>query len=93
MKTSLARLFSEKCPQKALPTVIAALVETEDGQRLIAFFKDEFDLDMNSDPFISMTQHGITIDAVFMRKLEHSKLQIYVSYFSYHKPIITCLSI
>ena len=31
--------------------VIGTLVATEDGQRFIAFFKDEFDLDMNShDP-------------------------------------------
>ena len=63
VKKSLAKLFSEKCPQKALRSIIGTrsvvdtLVATEDGQRLIAFFKDEFDLDMNSDPlFISATQ-------------------------------------
>ena len=30
-----------------LRSVIGTLVATEDGQRLIAFFNDEFDLDMN----------------------------------------------
>ena len=42
-------------------SVIGTLFATEDGQRLISFFKDEFDLDMNSDPSISTTQHRTTI--------------------------------
>ena len=41
--------------------VIGTLVATENGQRLIAFFKDEFDLYMHSDPFISTSQHRTTI--------------------------------
>ena len=77
MKTSLARLFSEKFPQKALRSVIGTqsiigpftlcldysksrsvigtLIATEDGQRLVALFKVEFELDMNSDPCIFTT--------------------------------------
>ena len=47
-------------------SVIGTLVATKKGQRLVAFFKDEFDLDMNSDKSISTTQYGTTIDAVFM---------------------------
>ena len=54
-------------------SVIGTLVATEDGKRLIEFFKDEFDLDMNSDPSISTTQYGITIEAVFMREPKHLK--------------------
>ena len=45
-------------------SVIGTLVATEVGQRVIAFVKNEFDLDMNSDPSISTTQHGTRIDAV-----------------------------
>ena len=63
------------------------------SQRLIAFFKDEFDLGMNSDPSISMTQHGTKIDAVFQLGLEHLKSQVRVSHCSYHKPIVTCISL
>ena len=36
----------------ATRSVIGTLVATKDGQRHIAFCKDEFDLDMNSDPAI-----------------------------------------
>ena len=58
-------------------SVIGTLVGTKDSQRLITFFKDKFDLDMNSDPSICTTQHGITIDVVFQRGLEHSKSEVY----------------
>ena len=64
-------------------SVIGTLVETG----------DEFDLGMNSDSSISTIQHGTTIDAVFMRRLEYLKSQVYVSYFRYHKSIVTCLSL
>ena len=58
-------------------SVIGTLVGTEDGQRLIlAFFKDEFHIDINSDPSISTTQHGTTTDAVFMRGLQHLKSKV-----------------
>ena len=69
-------------------SVTGTLIATEDGQRLIAFFKDEFDLllGMNFALSISTIQHGTTIDAVFMRKLEYLNSQVYVSYFSY--PIV-----
>ena len=94
VKTSLARLLSGKCPQKALRSVIGTRSIGRNGQRLIVLFKDEFDLqlDMNSDPCISTNQHRTTIDVVFMRGIEHSKSQVWVSYFSHQKPIETCLS-
>ena len=68
--------------------VIGAFVATEDGQRLIAFFKDEFDLDMTLIPPFPRPSSGTTIDAVFIRRLAHSKSQVYVLYFSYQKPIV-----
>ena len=102
----LVRLFSEKCHEKALRAVIGlswsvigirqvigTLVASEDGQRrLIAFFKDEFDLNTNSDLFISTSQHGTTTHAVFQQGLQNFKSQVYMSYFSDHKPIVTCVS-
>ena len=57
-------------------SVIGTLNATEDRQR--SFFKDEFELDMNSDLSISMTEHGTTIYAVFQRG---------------HRPIVICLSL
>ena len=44
---------------------------------------------MNNDPQESTTKYGTTIDAVFSRYLENIKFQTYVSYFSYHKPIVS----
>ena len=73
--------------------LIGTLVATKHDQRLISFFKGESDLDMSSDPSISMTQHETTKDGVFMRGLEHLKSQVYVPYFSYHKLIVTCLNL
>ena len=68
-------------------------MQLKTGQRLIVFLKDEFDLDKNSDHFISTTEHGTKIDTVFLRGLEHLKSEVCMSYFSYHKPIVTCLSL
>ena len=84
-----------QCPDYSEPrSVITILIVTEDPPRLIAFFKNGFDLHTNyHDPSISTTQHGTTIDTVFMRGLYHLKSQIDVSYLSYHKPILTYLSL
>ena len=53
---------------------IGTLVASKDGQRLIAFFEDEFDFDMISDPSIPTTQHESTVNAVFIQGLENLKL-------------------
>ena len=75
LKGSLSTLFSQKCSQKPLRSVIdtcpvigtrpiiGTLVATENGQRLIALFKDELDMNYNSDPSISTIQHRTAIDA------------------------------
>ena len=91
VKTSLARLFSERCPQNALRSVIGpGPINTRPVtgiQPVIGTL-----VDMNSDASISTTQRGTTID-LLTRELEHLKLKVYVSYFSYYKPITTCLSL
>ena len=60
---------NEKVLRSVISTrpVIDTLVATKNDQRLITFFKDEFDLDMNTDPSISTTQHRTTINAVSER--------------------------
>lgn len=59
---------------------------------LVDFLKTKFDLNMSNDPNESTTKYGTTIDAVFVRYLGNSfQSKIFVSYFSYHKPIVSFL--
>jgi len=44
---------------------------------------------MNDDPTIPTTKSGTTIDGIFTRYLQDVQSQNYITYFSYHKPIIT----
>jgi len=48
---------------------------------------------MNNNPTIPTTRSGTTIDAIFTRYLNNVQSQNYISYFSYHKPIITVVPI
>ena len=58
---------------------------------LIQFLLEEFDLKINNDPTMSTTRFNTTIDAVFSRYLDKIESQMFVSYFSYHKPIVTMI--
>ncbi|KAL4123326.1 hypothetical protein QTP88_015523 [Uroleucon formosanum] len=64
---------------------------SEDGQLLINFLRVTLELQMNNDRNEPITRHGTTIDAVFSRFLSNFNSKIYVSYFSYHKPIVSVL--
>lgn len=63
------------------------------SERLTTFLSEKLNLKMNNDPQESTTKYGTTIDAVFSRYLEDIKSQTYVSYFSYHKPIVSMINI
>ena len=63
------------------------------SERLTTFLSEKLNLKMNNDPQESTTKYGTTIDAVFSRYLEDIKSQTYVSYFSYHKPIVSMIKI
>jgi len=63
----------------------------EKTEPLIGFLKDKLDLVMSNDKNQSTTKYGTTIDAVFSRYLEKFESRIFVSYFSYHKPIVCFL--
>lgn len=59
---------------------------------MITFLKETLNLNMNSDRQVSTTRGGTVIDAVFERYLNTLQSQTYVSYFSYHKPIVSIIS-
>ncbi|GFU96092.1 uncharacterized protein TNCV_4686841 [Trichonephila clavipes] len=67
---------------------------SKDGQLLANFLQDKLELQMNkvnnnrNEP---TTRHGTTTDTVFFRYLSNFHSKTYVSYFSYHKPIVSVL--
>lgn len=62
-----------------------------EAQPLIDFLQDKFQLTLNSDRMISTTRSGTTIDAVFCRYLDGLKSRTYITYFSYHKPLVSVI--
>ncbi|KAE9544494.1 hypothetical protein AGLY_000035 [Aphis glycines] len=64
-----------------------------ESQPLTDFLRQKFNLTMNNNPTIPTTRSGTTIDAIFTRYLNNVQSQNYISYFSYHKPIITVVPI
>lgn len=63
----------------------------ETSKPLIDFLKDKLNLTMSNDKNITTTRYGTTIDAVFTRYLARFYSRVFVSYFSYHKPIVSFL--
>lgn len=58
---------------------------------LIEFLNETLDLTMSNDRKCSTTKYKTTIDAVFTRYLHKFQSEIFVSYFSYHRPIVSFL--
>ncbi|GFX58920.1 hypothetical protein TNCV_806241 [Trichonephila clavipes] len=61
------------------------------AEPLIAFMNDELKLEMNTNQNVSTANSGTVIDAVFQRFLNTLKSQVCVSYFSYHKSVVSAL--
>lgn len=57
--------------------------------KLVEFLKDNLNLSIQNDKKISTTKSNTTIDAVFTRFLDNIECKTYISYFSYHKPLVT----
>ena len=66
---------------------------SENAHVLINFLREDLNLSMNNDPTVSTTRHGTTIDAVFIRYLDNISTIPFISYFSYHKPLVTHMPI
>ncbi|XP_074115768.1 uncharacterized protein LOC141538285 [Cotesia typhae] len=59
---------------------------------LMTFLQKEFQLQINNNPRESTTKYGTTIDAVFVRYLDDVSSNTFVTYFSYHRPIVIVIS-
>lgn len=67
--------------------------DTPAADPLITFRKDKFQLELNSDRNVATTQSGTVINAVFQRFLNTLESSVYVSYFCYHKPIVSSVAL
>jgi endonuclease/exonuclease/phosphatase (EEP) superfamily protein YafD len=56
---------------------------------LVEFMKDTFELDVLSDLSQVTTRSNSCIDMVFGRNVDNLSCVIYVSYFSYHRPVLS----
>ena len=46
---------------------------------------------MSNDPNESTTKYGTTLDGVFFRYLNKFESKVFITYFSFHKPIVSFL--
>lgn len=60
----------------------------EISKPLIDFLKTTLDLHMSNNNE-STTKYGTTIDGVFSRYISKIQSKVFISYFSYHKPIVS----
>ncbi|XP_044589254.1 uncharacterized protein LOC123268337 [Cotesia glomerata] len=63
----------------------------DESTPLITFLQEEFQLQINNNPREPTTRYGTTIDAVFIRYLDNVMSNTFVTYFSYHRPIVTVI--
>lgn len=64
-------------------------VDFDKDKHLVQFLRSKLNLDLISSRTLRTTRYGTTIDALFSRFITHVTSKVHVSYFSYHKPIIT----
>lgn len=57
-------------------------------RKFVQFMKDFLNLDLNSDPLQTTTFGRTCLDLVFVRNIQ-AQTRRYVSYFSYHRPMLT----
>ncbi|GFW77309.1 uncharacterized protein TNCV_924251 [Trichonephila clavipes] len=76
----------------SLPMILSGDFSFLEVEPLIAFLTDKLKLEMNTNRNTSTTNSGTVIDAVFQRLLNTFRSQVYVSYFTYRKSIVSILS-
>ena len=62
---------------------------SDDGQQLLQFLDDTWNLKINNDISLPTTKGSTCIDAVFSRHMDQIKTLNYISYFSYHNPLLS----
>lgn len=65
--------------------------DKEESELLLKFLEEKYNLRLNTNRHSPTTQHQTTIDAVFSRNLGKLESKLFITYFSYHRPIISCI--
>lgn len=89
---ALAEVLGKPVDYAELPVILAGDFNVNfsqpEFQPLLQFLEEKYSFEMiigRNDP---TTKGGTTIDAVFARNLNYVHLKHFVSYFSYHNPIV-----
>jgi hypothetical protein len=64
-------------------------LKKQENQSFVDFMEDSFGLELNSNANISTTRESSCLDAVFTRNLHNIDTTHYITYFSYHKSLLT----
>jgi len=64
-------------------------LKSTEGTEFLEFMRDRWKVELNNDPAISTTRCNTCIDEVFKRHVEHLQTMNFISYFSYHKPLLS----
>jgi endonuclease/exonuclease/phosphatase family metal-dependent hydrolase len=96
---TFAPKFSEEyaiVPEEGLntiPIILAGDFNTElkkkENETLVTDMEETFGLKLMSNPQCSTTRDKSCIDMVFARNVDNLKCANYVTYFSYHRPILS----
>jgi len=62
------------------------------SEPLTQFLHEHLNLSMNNNPKTPTTRSGTTIDTIFTRYLHNVQSKTYITYFSYHNPIVSLIT-
>lgn len=92
-----SRLINDEINLHMIPMIITGdfniNFSSEDAQPLLNFMEEKLLLHMINSKDEGTTRYGTTLDAVFARHIQNIHSKLYISYFSYHKPIITTVKL
>jgi hypothetical protein len=71
-----------------MPIILASDFNVNNAE-LVEFLKDSFEPDVLSDLSQGTTRSDSCIDVVFLGNVDNLSCMNYVSYFSYHRPILS----
>jgi endonuclease/exonuclease/phosphatase (EEP) superfamily protein YafD len=96
---TLAPNFSEEysiLPEESrntIPVILSADfnidLKKKENETFLTYMEETFGLKLTSNPQCSTTRSKSCIDMVFARNVDNLKCENYITYFSYHRPILS----
>ena len=90
-----SRLINDSINLDTIPMILCGdfnvNFSSEDAQPLLDFMEKKLLLRLVNRRNEGTTRYGTTLDAMFARHIENIQSRLYISYFSYHKPIIATI--